>query len=143
MVFHQSRLINKAFERGKNSVLVKKDFITDEDEHKILIQWFKHHFHKTAENLNIVMTLDSHEALVSGIKLGMGLGIASAHLVWEEVQQGDVIPITTARENMVNMISLVQLQDKIPTLTEKTFRDFMIAGMQKADVLERFLCAGS
>ncbi len=123
--------------------LVKKDFITDEGEHKILLQWFKHHFRKTAENLNIVMTLDSHEALVSGIKLGMGLGIASAHLVWKEVQQGEVIPITTARENMVNMISLVQLQDKVPTLTEKTFRDFMIAGMQKTEVLERFQCTSS
>ncbi len=123
--------------------LIKKDFITDEDEHTILIQWFKHHFRKAPENLNIVMTLDSHEALVSGIKLGMGLGIASAHLVWQEVQQGEVVPITTAKENMVNMISLVQLQDKIPTLTEKTFRDFMIAGMQKNEVLERFQCISS
>jgi len=41
------------------------------------------------------------------------------------------------------MISLVQLQDKVPTLTEKTFRDFMIAGMQKAEVLERFQCVSS
>ncbi len=121
--------------------LVKKDFITDDDEHNVLIQWFKHHFRKTAENLNIVMTLDSHEALISGIKLGMGLGVASAHLVWQEVQQGKVIPIAIARENMVCMISLVQLQDKVPTLTEKTFRDFMIVGTQKAEVLEWFQCA--
>jgi len=87
------------------------------------------------------MTLDSHEALISGIKLGMGLGVASAHLVWQEVQQGKVIPIAIARENMVCMISLVQLQDKVPTLTEKTFRDFMIVGTQKAEVLEWFQCA--
>ncbi len=84
------------------------------------------------------MTLDSHEALVSGIKLGMGLGIASAHLVWDEVQQGNVIPITTAEENMVNMISLVQLQDKVPTLTEKVFREFMLTGMQQTEIQKRF-----
>jgi DNA-binding transcriptional LysR family regulator len=118
--------------------LIKKDFITDEEEHTILLQWFKHHFHKTPEHLNIVMTLDSHEALVSGIKLGMGLGIASAHLVWDEVQQGNVIPITTAEENMVNMISLVQLQDKVPTLTEKVFREFMLTGMQQTEIQKRF-----
>jgi len=118
--------------------LIKKDFITDEEEHTILLQWFKHHFHRTPENLNIVMTLDSHEALVSGIKLGMGLGIASAHLVWDDVQQGNVIPITTAKENMVNMISLVQLQDKVPTLTEKVFREFMLTGMQKTEIQKRF-----
>ncbi|MDA3903142.1 MAG: LysR family transcriptional regulator [Desulfuromusa sp.] len=118
--------------------LLTKNYITDEDDPSILTLWFKHHFRKSPENLNIVMTLDSHEALISALKLGMGLGIATAHLVWDEIQRGDVVPITTLQENMVNMISLVQLQDKVPTLTEKTFRDFMIAGMQKAEVLERF-----
>jgi len=43
---------------------------------------------------------------------------------------------------MVNMISLVQLQDKVPTLTEKTFRDFMITRMQAAEILKRFQYAG-
>jgi DNA-binding transcriptional LysR family regulator len=95
-----------------------------------------------AENLNIVMTLDSHEALISALKLGMGLGVATAHLVWDEIQRGEVIPITTLRANMVNMISLVQLQDKVPTLTEKTFRDFMITRMQTAEILKRFQYAG-
>ena len=123
--------------------LITKNFITDEEERTILNQWFKHHFRKTVDNLNIVMTLDSHEALVSGIKLGMGMGIASAHLVWEEVQRGDVVPVTTSRDNMVNMISLIQLQDKVPTLTEKTFRDFMLEGMKKTEVLERFQYAGT
>jgi DNA-binding transcriptional LysR family regulator len=84
------------------------------------------------------MTLDSHEALLSGLKLGMGLGIATAHLIWDEIQSGELVPITTARKNLVNMISLVQLQDKVPTLTEKTFRDFMLAEVQKDDIRERF-----
>ena len=123
--------------------LLHKEFITDEDEPSTLTLWFKHHFRKIPENLNVVMTLDSHEALISGIKLGMGLGVATAHLIWEEIQRGEVIPITTAKEDMVSMISLVQLQDKVPTLTEKTFRDFMVAAMQKADVLERFQCIGT
>lgn len=123
--------------------LVDKEYITDEDDPSILTLWFKHHFHKMPENLNVVTTLDSHEALLSALKLGMGLGVATAHLVWDEIQRGELVPITTLQMNMVNMISLVQLQDKVPTLTEKTFRDFMIAGMQKADVLKRFQCAGS
>ena len=123
--------------------LLDKEYITDEDDPSILTLWFKHHFRKTPENLNIVMTLDSHEALISGLKLGMGLGVATAHLIWEEIQRGEVVPIATVKENMVNMISLVQLQDKVPTLTEKTFRDFMIVGMQKAGVLERFQCISS
>jgi DNA-binding transcriptional LysR family regulator len=118
--------------------LLNKEYITDEDDPSTLDLWFKHHFKKITENLNIVMTLDSHEALISALKLGMGLGVATAHLVWDEIQRGEVVPITTLRANMVNMISLVQLQDKVPTLTEKTFRDFMIARMQKAEILKRF-----
>ena len=84
------------------------------------------------------MTLDSHEALISGIKLGMGLGVATAHLMWEELQSGELVLVRTLAADMVNMISLVQLQDKVPTLTEKTFRDFMLAGMRQPEILERF-----
>ena len=118
--------------------LLGKEFITDEDDPSILAMWYKHHFRKNPEDLNIVMTMDSHEAVISSLKLGMGLGVATAHLIWDEIQSGEIIPLTTAKANMVNMISLVQLQDKIPTLTEKTFRDFMIASMQKNEILERF-----
>ncbi|SEA70822.1 DNA-binding transcriptional regulator, LysR family [Desulfuromusa kysingii] len=123
--------------------LLDKEYITDEDDPSILALWFKHHFQKIPESLNVVMTLDSHEALISGLKLGMGLGVATSYLIWEEIQKGEIIPIATTKNVMVNMISLVQLQDKVPTLTEKTFRDFMIAGMQKKQVLERFQCIGS
>jgi len=121
--------------------LIQREFITDEDDPSVLDHWFKHHFRKIPENLNIVMTLDSHEALISGIKLGMGLGVATAHLMWEELQRGEVVLVRTGTAEMVNMISLVQLQDKIPTLTEKTFRDFMLAGMQQKEILERFQAA--
>jgi DNA-binding transcriptional LysR family regulator len=118
--------------------LLDQNFITDEDDPSILTLWFKHHFDKMPDNLNIVMTLDSHEALLSGLKLGMGLGIATAHLIWDEIRSGEVVPITTDRATMVNMISLVQLQDKVPTLTEKVFRDFMLKEVQLPEVQERF-----
>ncbi len=122
--------------------LLNKEYITDEDDPSTLDLWFKHHFHKNVENLNIVMTLDTHEALISALKLGMGVGVATAHLVWEEIQRGDIVPITTLQANMVNMISLIQLQDKVPTLTEKKFRDFMIKGMQNSEIQKRFQYAG-
>jgi len=118
--------------------LVDKEFVTDEDDPAILNFWFRNHFKTVPEKLNIVMNLDSHEALLSGLKLGMGLGIATGHLIWEEIQRGEVVPITTDQQTMVNWISLVQLQDKVPTLTEKTFRDFLLKEVQKKDIQERF-----
>ncbi len=123
------------------TALLQREFITDEDDPSILDHWFRHHFKKVPEHLNIVMTLDSHEALISGLKLGMGIGVATAHLMWEELLSGELVPIRTGVEDMVNMISLVQLQDKVPTLTEKTFRDFMLESMQDRKILERFQAA--
>lgn len=118
--------------------LRSKEFITDEDDPSILDLWFKHHFRRMPEGLDIVLTLDSHEALLRGLKLGMGLGVATAYLIWDEIRRGEVVPITTERENMVNMISLVQLQDKVPTLTEKTFREFLLDRLRQAEIIERF-----
>lgn len=121
--------------------LRRQNYVTDEDDPSILDLWFRHHYDRVPESLNIVMTFDTHEALISGIKLGMGLGVATAHLIWEEIQRGEVVVLAGQRETMVNMISLVQLQDKVPTLTEKTFRDFMLDNMRQPEVLERFQCA--
>lgn len=118
--------------------LVDQEFITDEDDLAILNSWFRNHFDKAPDGLNIVMTLDNHEALLSGIKLGMGLGIATGHLIWEEIKKGEVVPVTTERETMVNAISLVQLQDKVPTMTEKVFRDFILTEVKKKEIRERF-----
>lgn len=126
--------------RGDHSLanLIEKEFVTDEDDPAILNFWFRNHFQKVPDKLNIVMNVDSHEALLSGLKLGMGLGIATGHLIWEEIQKGEVVPITTDQQTMVNWISLVQLQDKVPTLTEKTFRDFLLKEVQKKEIQERF-----
>lgn len=129
--------------RGNHTLenLLDKEFLTDEDDPSILSLWFKHHFNRLPDDLNIIMTMDSHEALISGLKLGMGLGIATAHLIWDELQSGEVVPITTDQETMINWISLVQLQDKVPTLTEKTFRDFLLSEVKKDDIQQRFRSA--
>ncbi len=46
--------------------LVDKEFVTDEDDPAILNFWFRNHFKTVPDKLNIVMNLDSHEALLSG-----------------------------------------------------------------------------
>jgi DNA-binding transcriptional LysR family regulator len=118
--------------------LISKDFLSDEDDLAILKHWFRHHFNKTVPDLNVVMMIDSHEALISGVKLGMGMGVISAHLVWTEIGNASIVPIVTSRKNVVNRISLIQLQDKIPTLTEKTFLAHLHQGMRKPEVLQKF-----
>lgn len=101
--------------------LVGKEFICDEHDEMVLFHWFRHHFNRTDRNLNVVMTVDNHQAVVTGLKLGMGLGVTASHFIWEDLIQGAIIPVKTLKKNMINKISMIQLQDKIPTLTEKTF----------------------
>lgn len=120
------------------SHLVQQDFLSDEEDPVILRQWFRHHFQKTPPQLTVVMTILSHAALISGVRLGMGLALFSTHLVWDEIRSGEIVPITTARPDMVNRIALIQLQDKVPSLTEKTFLSFLKKGIQAPKVRRRF-----
>lgn len=126
--------------RGDHSfeTLVKKDFISYELHDLTLINWFKHHFGKSTVTRNIVMTVESHQAVVSGIVHGLGLGIVASHLVWEEISNEDIIPITTPKSEVINRISLVQLQDKIPTLTEKIFQAYFKKEIRSTEVLKTF-----
>ena len=118
--------------------LISKNFLSDEDDQTILKHWFRDHFNKSVPDLNIVMMIDSHEALISGVKLGMGMGVISAHLVWTEIGNGSIVPVVTSRKNVVNRISLMQLQDKVPTLTEKTFLAHLHQGMRRPEIVQKF-----
>ena len=63
---------------------------------------------------------------VSAIRHHLGLGVIASHLVKEEIQNGQIIPINTSKPKIINQISIVNLQDKIPTLSEKVFQHFLI-----------------
>ena len=119
--------------------LAGKSFISDEDELVFLQHWFRHHFRKVPAKLNVVMTTNSHEALISGLRLGMGLGLTSTHLVYEDLTAGRIVPITTGRKNSISWIALVQLQDKVPSLTEKSFISHLRQGVQQEEVLKKFV----
>jgi DNA-binding transcriptional LysR family regulator len=84
------------------------------------------------------MTVESHQAVISGVIQGMGIGVVASHLVLEEIKHGRVVPITTNKKEVINHISLVQLQDKIPTLTEKTFQSHLKKEILSTDVLKNF-----
>ena len=118
--------------------LAAKSFVSDKDDLAILIHWFRHHFSRTAAKLNVVMTTNSHEALISGIRLGMGLGVTSAHLVFAGLTNGSIIPVETNKKNAESWISLVQLLDKVPTLTERTFITHLKNGLQRTEILQKF-----
>ena len=114
--------------------LVSCDFISYQKHSPAIQSWFRHHFHKTSVTVKTVLTVESVKGVVNGIKNNLGLGIVPSHLIQHEIEAGEIIPVKTTTEDLLNRISLVRLLDKIPSLTEKEFlRHFQkyISGIKK------------
>ena len=103
-----------------------------------LINWFKHHFNKTSQKLDIVLTVDNIQTVISAILNDMGMAVVASHLVYDAIQTGKIIPVTTEKCEIINPISLVELLDKIPSLTEKTFRSFLLDRIHRMGVKKNF-----
>lgn len=114
--------------------LISQEFVAYRPQTSTLRSWFKHHFDRTAVMIEPVMMVDSVQAVLSGIKHHMGLGITVSHFVRDELKQRSIVSITTDREPIINKISLVQLQDKVPSLTEKTFQAFFKKQVNRIDM---------
>jgi len=110
--------------------LARQDFIAYRHNAQTIKNWFRHHFGKSNIPFSTVLTVDSHQAIISAIHHHLGMGTVASHLVKEEIEKGQVISIDTAKARIINQISLVQLQDKIPTLTEKVFQNFLVDRIQ-------------
>lgn len=117
--------------------LVTSPFISQEEDGRALYNWFLHHFGKKPTRLNIVLTIAHHQTVVSGIRHHIGLGIIVNHLVWDDIQSGKIVIIRDGELQAVNRISVVQLQDKIPTLTERTFLRHFESVSRKSKALKR------
>ena len=117
--------------------LISKEYISFLTNAVGLKSWFRHHFGKSSVKPNVVMTVDSVQAAISGIKHHMGMGIIVSHLVYDDIKSGEIIPITTDKKDIINQISLVQLQDKIPSLTDKTFQSHFKSEMRSCSGIEK------
>ena len=92
--------------------------------------WFKHHFEKSNIHLQTVLTVDSHQAIITAIQHHVGMGIIASHLVSKEIQRGQIIGIKTSKSEIKNQITLTQLLDKFPTPTEKIFQKFLLKNIE-------------
>jgi DNA-binding transcriptional LysR family regulator len=111
-------------------LLLQQDYIAYKNDMQIVRKWFENHFSRHRVKLNKVLSVDNHEAVASSILHDMGLGVVSSHLAREELESGSMIKIRTDKADIINKISLVQLMDKIPTLTERVFSEFLIRTFQ-------------
>ncbi len=114
----------------------KQRFISQQTDARAIRNWFYHNYRKNCEKLDVVLTVANHQAVVNAIKCGIGLGIIVAQLVREDITCEKIIAVQTGQKNPVNRVSLVQLLDKIPNLTEKSFQNHILSGLQQASDLQ-------
>lgn len=119
--------------------LVTKEFISYQKSSLTLRNWFKHHFNRFSVELNRVMTVDSHQAVINGMLAHLGMGVIAGHIVAGEVERKEIIPVQTGQKDVINKISLVQLLDKVPSLTEKTFIRFITRDIRASGMSDGFL----
>ena len=112
--------------------LIAHDFITYQPRARALKMWFRHHFGRYAVSPRIVLTVDSIQAVIEAIRQSLGMGVIASHLAHAEIMAGAMVPVKTGRPEIINPISLVQLQDKVPSLTEKTFQQFLTERLKQA-----------
>ncbi|HBA61584.1 MAG TPA: LysR family transcriptional regulator [Elusimicrobia bacterium] len=86
-----------------------------------LDNWFRHHYDKSLPGLKVVLTVESVQAILNGIKGGLGLGIVPEYLVEKELKAGSVWAVRTGRPELINRISLVRLKGKAASPAEKAF----------------------
>ena len=120
------------------SILQSLDYISDEHDSLYLQHWFAHHFGQQNLEIKVVMMVESHQASLHCVRLGMGLTVTSHHLVWQDIKAGKIVAINTTNQNAKNTISLIQLQDKKPTITEKSFHLYLTEQMQSEEMRRRF-----
>ena len=131
--------------KGEESLdmLQQASFISQQKDARALNNWFLHHFNRRPSRLNIVLTVESHQAVVSGVRHHLGLGIIVSHLVADEVQSGSLVILQAMKQQAINRISIVQLLDKVPTLKEKYFLEHFIQTAQNSKTLKGLeLCIG-
>jgi DNA-binding transcriptional LysR family regulator len=114
--------------------LRRQNYIAYRHNAQTLKNWFKHHFGKYNVNLNVVLTVGSHQAVIAAINHHVGLGVVASHMVNENLNSGQVVRIESSKAQIINQISLVHLQNKIPTHTEKVFEKFLVGKIHLMEI---------
>ncbi|MBN2419602.1 MAG: LysR family transcriptional regulator [Deltaproteobacteria bacterium] len=104
--------------------LMNGDFISYQLHYPALRSWFRHHYNKHAIKLNIAMTIENVEGVLEGVRNNIGMGILPSHIIRDQLGKGELIHIRTRKKELINHISLIQLLDKVPNMTERTFLEY-------------------
>ncbi len=101
--------------------LIQREYLTINDGSTVAELWFQSHYKRLPQNLNYVLKTDNFQSFLDGVRNGMGLGVIPFNFVNAEIEKGSLACIENSGKQVYNTLSLVQLKNKEPTLTEKAF----------------------
>ena len=104
--------------------ILAQSFISYDQTILALNGWFKHHFGRQSVKVDVALTVDSVQAICSAIENDFGLGVITRTVAQRQIQEGSIVHIKTDKKEIYNKMSLVQLQDKIATFTDKTAQTY-------------------
>lgn len=91
--------------------------------------WFRHHFDRAPPRVELVLAVESVQAVIAAVSRGMGSGVVPAHTVARALEAGELVAITTRRRALTNRISLVRLLDRVPGRLEREFVAFVVKAL--------------
>ena len=118
--------------------LSQLDYISYKLYPSALQTWYKFNFERFPVKLNIVLTIDSVQAVLEAIRCHMGLSVIVTHLVSEEINNGSIVPIKISSKKIINQIGLFKLRQKNLTLSEKIFQNYFRDEINKPKLIEKF-----
>ncbi len=126
LVLVASKRYYKKHLRGDHSFkkLVEAEYVSYQEDASAIRGWYRHHFGKSRVPLKTVFSVESVQGILAGVRNHLGLGVVPLHIVAPAIKRGRMVQITTSKKEIVNRISLVQLQDKVPRVAEKVFVGF-------------------
>ncbi len=101
--------------------LTQCEYLRTHNGSRIIDQWFQCHYKRLPHDLKYVLTTDNHQSCLDAVRNGMGLGVIPYHLVSREVSAGTLSVIYGSGNQMISSLSLVELKQKVPSLTEQAF----------------------
>jgi DNA-binding transcriptional LysR family regulator len=83
--------------------------------------WFRHHFDKIPTRFEVVLAVESVQAVLAAVGEHLGFGLLPADAVAHSMHARKLVLVETRRRPMTHRISLVRLLDKVPSRLERAF----------------------
>ena len=123
LVLVASRALEREFLDGRRGYrdLASIPFVAYSRSAPDVRRWFRHHFRKAPTQLEIVLSVESVQAVLGSVAAGLGFGLVPAGATADRRDASKLVVVETRRRALVHRVGLVRLLDKVPTRLERTF----------------------